>query len=509
MGGGSIQLSATSVANDYLTSNSNVTFFKKVYKQHTIFSIESIPVDFDDDPTFGRETRVRIPRNGDLIHQITLEITLPKIVTSGAANTDGHPNTIQWSKYLALALIKDIEIEIGGRTIDKHTGEAMCINEFLRDNMSDQALKMYGHKDNLYNIQVSTADFVQKEDKMYVPLQFWFNRRSQQALPLIALSYHDVVLKIEFERFEKVCHIGPTYVMKNYTATKNSGATAGSDVIVGGTPITNSNGKWIGYVEKDWVGTDNVLYYHSAAKLTEIHVEDAQGNDFVFTATLSNNDVVSKELFKFNDFDSSVEKDFFTEPDFTARLLVNYIYLDAPERMKFTNNTHEYLIETLQIPNPRHISASIQNIRLPFVHPVKEMIWYSYAIDSHSLFNQKWNFLNTPLHTGNSALVRANVQFNGYDRETGEKIYFEKIHPMKYHSGLPLEGVSVYSFALYPEKLEPSGAANYSAIDDASLLVNYAWNSKWLNKKYMFNVFAINYNLLVIEGGMGGLRFSA
>ena len=48
--------------------------------------------------------------------------------------------------------------------------------------------------------------------------------------------------------------------------------------------------------------------------------------------------------------------------------------------MKFTNNSHEYLIETLQIPNPRHINASIQNIRLPFVHPVKELIWYSYAI---------------------------------------------------------------------------------------------------------------------------------
>ena len=68
-------------------------------------------------------------------------------------------------KYLT-ALIKDIEIEIGGRTIDKHTGEAMCINEFLRDNMSDQALKMYGHKDNLYNIQVSTADFVQKRQNV-------------------------------------------------------------------------------------------------------------------------------------------------------------------------------------------------------------------------------------------------------------------------------------------------------------------------------------------------------
>ena len=87
------------------------------------------------------------------------------------------------------------------------------------------------------------------------------------------------------------------------------------------------------------------MYYHSTSKLTEIHVQDAQGNNFVFTATLSNNEVVSK-LFKFNDFDSSVEKDFFTEPDFTARLLINYIYLDAPERMKFTNTTHEYLIET-------------------------------------------------------------------------------------------------------------------------------------------------------------------
>ena len=145
--------------------------------------------------------------------------------------------------------------------------------------MSDQALKMYGHKDNLYNIQVSTADFVQKEDKMYVPLQFWFNRRSQQALPLIALSYHDVVLKIEFERFEKVCHVGPLMLWKLYN-TKNSGATAGSDLIIG-TPITNSNGKWIGYVEKDWVGTDSVLYYHSAAKLTEIYVKDTQGNDYL------------------------------------------------------------------------------------------------------------------------------------------------------------------------------------------------------------------------------------
>jgi hypothetical protein len=62
----------------------------------------------------------------------------------------------------------------------------------------------------------------------------------------------------------------------------------------------------------------------------------------------------------------------------------------------------------------------------------------------------------------------------------------------------------VYSFALQPEEHQPTGTCNFSRIDNASLNVQLKSSVATTSQK----MFAVNYNVLRIASGMGGLAFS-
>ena len=61
----------------------------------------------------------------------------------------------------------------------------------------------------------------------------------------------------------------------------------------------------------------------------------------------------------------------------SAYLYVDYIYLDTEERRRFAQSSHEYLIEQLQYNGGEgvNLSSTSDNIKLPFNHPVKEIVW--------------------------------------------------------------------------------------------------------------------------------------
>ena len=61
--------------------------------------------------------------------------------------------------------------------------------------------------------------------------------------------------------------------------------------------------------------------------------------------------------------------------------------------------------------------------------------------------------------------------------------------------------INVYSFALKPEEHQPSGTCNFSRIDNAKLDTNVALTTD-------DNIYAVNYNVLRIMSGMGGLAYS-
>jgi hypothetical protein len=175
----------------------------------------------------------------------------------------------------------------------------------------------------------------------------------------------------------------------------------------------------------------------------------------------------------------------------------DYIYLDTTERRQFAQNAHEYLIEQLQY---NCANTNDTSILLNFNHPVKELIWTKPPVDVVSLENPSG--ASSPpakLIPNNYKLV-----FNGKDRFTERDLtYFTRNQNWDYHTGfgsiLFPDSIGVYSFAINPEEEQPSGTCNFSRLDSVRL-----------NRKYPENldIYAVNYNVLRIMSGMGGLAYS-
>lgn len=196
-GGGLLQLVAQGKQDVFLTGNPQVTWFKMVYRRYTNFAIESQQLYFDGTADFGKRVTCLIPRRGDLLGPMLLEISLPTLtLTTGKVvpyvNSVGH------------ALIEEISIEIGEQEIDKQTGEWMEVWNQLTIPAGQRAAYdiMVGRVEGLNDPQSSDPTF-----KVYVPLQFWFNRNPGQYLPLLALQYHPIRLNLKLRPLQDLFYI--------------------------------------------------------------------------------------------------------------------------------------------------------------------------------------------------------------------------------------------------------------------------------------------------------------
>jgi hypothetical protein len=409
-----MQLVAYGAQDIYLTGNPQITFFKVVYRRHTNFSMESIEQTFNGSADWGKKVSATISRNGDLIHKVYLEVDVE--TTTGGTQMTAKAS---WVKRAGYALIKEVEVEIGGQRIDKHYGVWMQIWSELSSTKNQELLL-----DKLVGGDAINSNANQAPSKTwYVPLQFWFCKNPGCALPLIALQYHEVKINITFR------------------------------------PL----------------------------------IEMLQGQDNVNTKT----------------------------SNFGASLYVDYIYLDTDERRRFAQVSHEYLIEQLQFTGEETLSTSHT---LNFNHPVKELVWVSRtnlsttvtAGNTTSGENEWFNFTNAVQSSGtnsngnsgagtNPTKAGIKLQLNGHDRFSQRNgTYFNWVQPYQHHTGKPSVGVNVYSFGLTPEEHQPSGTCNFSRIDNAQL--KCATLDAGAGCK--ISIFAVNYNVLRIMSGMGGLAYS-
>lgn len=97
-------------------------------------------------------------------------------------------------------MIKEVEVEIGGQRIDRQFGEWLVIWAELTLQPGHVAgyAEMVGNTLPMYGAKSGTLDEELPAKRLYIPLQFWFNRNYGLALPLIALQYHEVKINIEF-----------------------------------------------------------------------------------------------------------------------------------------------------------------------------------------------------------------------------------------------------------------------------------------------------------------------
>ena len=424
MGGGLLQLVAYGAQDVYLTGNPQITFFKVVYRRHTNFSLESIQQTFNGKFDWGSRVTCQISRNGDLVHKMYVEVELEKLVDKPDDFLTANVN--RYVNYIGHRLLKSVEVEIGGQRIDKQYSHWMYIWNELSLNV--------GKKDGYGEMIGADSDMTSFEDnKIFIPLEFWFCRNIGLALPLIALQYHEVKVNIEIETFNNCTYEGTAY-------TKNG-------------------------------------------------------------------DVSSSSI-------KSIKN---------ASLWCDYVFLDTDERKRFAQLSHEYLIEQVQLNENGLTTSSEQSVPLTMNHPVKELIWTLNDDTKKTHQNQWYNYTNTSNFEnknpaddidytttlfgvepdGDNSISSASLQLNGNDRfakRTGE--YFSLVQPYQHHTNIPSNaGINVYSFAVKPEEHQPSGTLNMSRIDTARLLIKP-------KDKGTLRVWGVNYNVLRILSGMGGLAYS-
>jgi hypothetical protein len=213
LGGGLLQLVAVGKQDVYLTGNPQITWFKMVYRRYTNFAIESQTIYFDGNPDFGKRLTCNIPRKGDLLGPLILEVTLPEIYLADASGT-----LTAYVNSLGHALIEEISVEIGEQEIDKQTGEWMEIWSELTvpTGQRDGFNAMIGRVDGTLpppttyppdtNAVSINGTYQYGAVKLYIPLQFWFNKNPGLYLPLLAMQYHTIRINLKLRSLEQLVY---------------------------------------------------------------------------------------------------------------------------------------------------------------------------------------------------------------------------------------------------------------------------------------------------------------
>ena len=502
-----MQLVAYGAQDIYLTGNPQITFFKVVYRRHTNFSMEAIKQTFSGTANFGADVTATISRNGDLVYRMYLEHA------ATFTSVDGHDNDqIGLVERYGDSLIKECEIEIGGQRIDKHTSMWNRVYSDLTEfnpsghfgaNYDGSEIAAAGSCGTLYQKMTGNGygfntstyhtndsdfgttggvfngfDYTKGESddstpakidigRIFLPLNFWFCRNPGLALPLIALQYHEVKVKMTFETIANL-------------------------------------GRYDGGAGDQF--TDTAIPMVIGAGTGEVSL--------------------TKEL----------------------DLWCDYIYLDTDERRRFAQVSHEYLIEQLQI-SENTISSDSPSIDINFNHPVKELVW---CMRNETAGNNKGRCqaITAGVAQGDTTASPVSLdtmegnwqlKLNGHDRfKERDSKYFTRTQVWQHHTGygatptfgvaasdldtdeavlMGSDAIAVYSFALKPEEHQPSGTCNFSRIDNAQLVgsalkvdagggsaTSIASSGDATTVK--LTIFAVNYNVLRIMSGMGGLAYS-
>ncbi len=200
MTGGLLVLAAYGAQDKYVTGNPQITFFVAVYRRYTNFSVIQTPQLFNGDFDFGKKIYCQLDRIGDLVNQMFLKIKLPSLKSYNY--TDDNDNQIEyyWVNSIGHALIKIVEIEIGGNLIDRQYGVWMEIWSELTVplNKRDGFFNMIGKSINPINFENNN------ELLLYIPLQFWFCKNIGLSLPLIALQSQEVRINLTIRNYKEL-----------------------------------------------------------------------------------------------------------------------------------------------------------------------------------------------------------------------------------------------------------------------------------------------------------------
>ena len=171
--------------------------------------------------------------------------------------------------------------------------------------------------------------------------------------------------------------------------------------------------------------------------------------------------------------------------------LVNeFFFITENEKNFILSRPIEYVITQLQKSEFKFKAGeSKKSGMLNFKHPVKEMFFLAVSDDVHKYETIK----QVTMKFNNNTIIDADTLMLCYEQ------------PLKYYTGITKGNFGVYSFSMNPETYYPTGQVNMSRI--AHNLIEIELDTPDANFGHKVYVYAVNYNVLRIESGLGGLKF--
>jgi len=379
MSGGIVQLVATGAQDAWLTGKPEVSFYRSSYKRYTHYANSPERQLIQGNPSAGNISTIRLEKKGDLVNYIYL---IAKDSTGALI-----PSVI-WTN-----VIDKIDLLVGGQVVDTQDITWMTSVEAVTgaQNFSQRFLNNGTGPTNITN--------------GFLPLKFFFCKDWNVSLPLVALQYHDIELRITWS------------------------ANLGTTLNVTGMPTP-------------------VAY-------------------------------------------STLQYEAWT----------NFVYLDQAEREYFASTPMDLLITQMN-----RIPIATTNMQeLALAHPIK---FLAFSCNNY-----------TSVYTANvaaqpSSSYQFKTQINGVDIGDTRSMFQWIDVPQYYHTPFGYNhnnataNVALISYCLDTSKLQPTGTLNFSRIDTFRIVAPAGVSLSTLaggNGRYFY---AMNYNVLRIKDGMGGLLYS-
>ncbi len=543
MTGGLMNLTAVGTENIILNGNPKKTYFKATYNKHTNFGLQRFRIDFEGNRVLNFTTPTvldfKIPRYAELLHDTYICVTMPNIWSPLKYDGDAElgrnliPYEFQWVDELGSNMISEIEVHSEGTTIAKFSGEYLaCVKERdfttekkeLWDKMTGNISEINDPGNAHGNVNVyPNAMYVDetgvepsiRERKIYIPLETFFCDSSKLALPLVAIQYQEISIRITFR---------PTYQL--YTINNINDIQDDSCISYRIAPNPNDidNQLWrflqpprdfaastelYNTTRNDWNSDVHLISTYIflgqeerrmfAQQSHNMLIKQVKEYDFLGTSgsklvSMESRDLVSNFMFRFRRSDAHMRNQW---SNYTNWAYSNVLPQMATEDLPLFNNT--------EIPNPNnfHITG---------------------AIGSYG-WNQKEILVNMGLVMG--GVYRENVL------DAGIYNFIEKYNRT---TGGAKDGLYCYNFCLNSNKkhYQPSGAMNVNRFSDVTIefntaeppfnpegaIVDYVCDtnsnpigfrktSQQLNTyNYDLKVFEERYNVIKISGGKIGMMMA-
>jgi hypothetical protein len=493
--GNLIQLNAVGNEDRFLYGNPQMTHFKSVYKRSSNFAINYSKVPFvgNVNATFGKEVTFNIPFKADLLGSVYFKFQFKDLLrTTPFTTNDTDPSNAnytttivpvttpkaQFTSYvngIGYNCIEHIKLHINGQLVQTIDSKLMYLLNELNNSYTKK--KSFYKMTAYHNEGFSIGNHNKEDVNSILVVPFFFSRDPSMALPLCALTHSDVKLVVKFKTLEQC-------IIRAHNAD--------GDTMVGinGYHLTN-------------MGADNITL-----------VADP------LTLDPPETDLRGAVPARFEKYEEDVIGDIATFEVFTEN-----IYLDDREKKMFLNRELTYLIElyhignTRTITNPNHESTYTMDIEGK--NPTKYIMWYlqredvfhNNYYDNHTYeYPIKYSSAVYHANNNNHLLKNATVSLNNADvNDNVDAIFLSDVELYQKFENSSEDIIYLFSFALHPRKLEPTGTVNLSRILYKSLRLTLTNNEKFTDQgitpNILFKYYTCYYNILVIKDGLGGLMY--